>query len=353
MTEAGQSVFTHAMWRTSSTYFFRLFREHDAYRVYYEPFHEKLANLREAFGVPFEPSHPALSKPYFDEYRGVGKNGVLPYFDARFSYLQRLWAEFDQQCLAYVRYLEGKAREAGKIPVFQFNRSYLCLPHFQHYHPTARQFYLVRNPRYQFISCNRSGRAYYLGLSFLQFACQARGASREAFRRVAIPFYYSRQKLENTLIFYSTYAKLGDQTCYYALFMLWCQGLLDALDLGMPRVCVDLEYDRDGVEGVLDFLARRFPDLAARDYRPTSYPLSDEATQGFRAVESLALSHLKEAGVGAERMAALTAVLKTAGAECGDQPEDPSLFNRIADELRLATDSNVASLADGVRLATP
>ena len=74
---AAGSIFLHSGFRSGSTWFWHRFREARGTLAYYEPFHEKLAQLSLAhvseFGPQHWPSgHPELAAPYFAEYRRGG-----------------------------------------------------------------------------------------------------------------------------------------------------------------------------------------------------------------------------------------------------------------------------------------
>ena len=142
-------IFIHAMWRTGSTYVWKKFRDQPRYRAYYEPLHQNLATawpatgwvkqVRERLrGIVADGSesattamnqtlrHPALERPYFDEYPLRWRGGVA-HFAKRFSY-ESYWLDSnadDPALHRYLLHLIAFASERHQTPVFQFNRSLL------------------------------------------------------------------------------------------------------------------------------------------------------------------------------------------------------------------------------------
>ncbi len=348
-----QPVFFHSMWRTSSTWFFSLFRQHDGYLTFYEPLNEQLIDLdsalRQADGP--EPSHPDLDRPYFDEYAGLQQGGHPQGFDLYFSYLQRLLPGFDADCRTYLGNLIEHAQASGKRPFIQSNRTFLCMDSFVDFDPPLYNAYLLRNPRNQFTSCENAGRVYYIGLSYLQFAAEVRRNDSDALRFVDIPFYYSGKSFRNTLVFYKTFAELSAVTSYYVFFCLWCLGLIDAIRLGFPIIDTDAEQTRTTLTlGVLDLFERDFPDLDLRGFKPTSYRLPGNQSNAFAAVEELVIDHFRQSGYAPHMNDIRTCLDSLVDGTTGGETDGSALFRQISDELRAAADANFAVMADGLRL---
>lgn len=341
------------MWRTSSTWFFSLFRQSSRYLTYYEPLNEQLIDLnsalRQADGA--EPSHPDLNRPYFDEYAGLREGNHPRGFNLNFCYLQRLLPGFDSDCRAYIKNLIEHARAGGKRPFIQSNRTFLCMDSCTDFDPPLYHAYLLRNPRNQFTSCENAGRVYYIGLSYLQFAAEARRNDSDALRFAGVPFYYSEKSFRNTLVFYKTFAELSAVTSYYVFFSLWCLGLIAAMRLGFPIIDTDAERTRSALtRGVLDLFEQDFPDLNLRGFAPTSYRLPENQADAFAAVEELVIGHFRQSGH-APQMDKIRACLDSlVDGTTGGESDGSALCRQISDELRTAADANFAVMADGLPL---
>jgi hypothetical protein len=344
-------ILFHSMWRTSSTYFFTLFRERDEYLTYYEPFNEALISIEDALNQPDEPSHPTVKKPYFHEYQFAREGNKLKHFNLNFAYLQKLWFDFDSECKSYIDNLTQVAGSKNKTPFLQFNRSFLCMDHFKDFHSQALNVYFYRNPRSQFISYENAGKGYYIGLSYLQFASETCRNSSNAFRFINIPFYYSKISFQNTLGFYRAFADLGVVTSYYVFFSLWCIGLMSAIRLDLPCVNVNSQRSKHNLEnGVLDFFEKEFPHLDLHDYNPVSYDPSRELSDTFLAVERLVISHLNESSYLPYIDELQTHLGSFHDNWTNNKKPQPGLLRKISEEVRLATNSNFANMANGLNL---
>jgi hypothetical protein len=79
-------IFIHAWWRSGSTYIWSKLRENKSCRCYYEPLHERIADLSLAavkgepdFGLSRALRHPPPKKHYFAEYAKLLRSGNLGY----------------------------------------------------------------------------------------------------------------------------------------------------------------------------------------------------------------------------------------------------------------------------------
>ena len=125
-------IFIHAMWRTSSTYLWKKFREQPQYRAYYEPLHELLAKPREqvlSIGHQQRSSelrHPPIDKSYFAEFPFPAGSGVR-FFEKPLSYERYCLDEDDKDkpLHRYVANLLAYSERKKQRPVLQFNRSLL------------------------------------------------------------------------------------------------------------------------------------------------------------------------------------------------------------------------------------
>jgi adenylyl-sulfate kinase len=125
-------IFVHAMWRTSSTYVWKKFREQPQYRAYYEPLHELLAKPREqVLSIGHERRsadlrHPPIDRSYFAEFP-FGAGARVPFFEKALSYERYCLQENDKDepLRRYIGNLIAFAGRRKQRPVLQFNRSLL------------------------------------------------------------------------------------------------------------------------------------------------------------------------------------------------------------------------------------
>ncbi len=309
--------------------------------------------IEDALKQPPEPSHPSLTKPYFHEYQSLKENNSVRNFELNFSYLQRLSPEFDSRCQSYIDTLTKEAESRNKTPFLQFNRSFLCMDYFDNFHNDALNAYFYRNPRSQFTSYKNSGRAYYIGLSYLQFAAESRRNNNAALRFVNVPFYYSMDSIQNTLAFYNAFSGLSTATSYYIFFCLWCIGLINAIRLGFPCISVDTARSKQNLQnGVIDFFEKEFPHLNLQDYSPKSHIASEETSETCLAVEKLVISHLIESDYQPHMEAVQTRLSSLLNGRTMSKNPQNSLLRHIADELRFTTDANFAAVGNGLNLDT-
>lgn len=125
-------IFIHAMWRTSSTYLWKKFREQPQYRAFYEPLHELLAEPRRQLlssGHQRRGSalrHPPIDRSYFAEFP-FAAGARVPFFEKPLSYERYCLEEGakDQPLHRYISNLIAFAGRKKQRPVLQFNRSLL------------------------------------------------------------------------------------------------------------------------------------------------------------------------------------------------------------------------------------
>ena len=151
------SVFLHSGFRSGSTWFWSKFRQSESSHSYYEPFNEVLAELQADEIVnnksdAWASGHPKLEQPYYEEFRSLirlegGVSGFHP--DMPYALYYNGAAHQPQQ--DYIEGLARHAREAGKIPVFGFCRSYARVPWLRRY-CGGRHIVTLRNPKDQWAS---------------------------------------------------------------------------------------------------------------------------------------------------------------------------------------------------------
>lgn len=153
-----KGIFLHAGWRSAGTWVWSRFRALPAVTAYYEPLHPILGDLSladvAAVGPAFTSGHPALSEPYFDEYRAlIRANGVEGYKKSFAT--DRFGSAPDSTFPAvqsYLRNLCDTAISQNKTPVFKFCRSSGRLAWFKAAFPDMLHASVLRNPASQFAS---------------------------------------------------------------------------------------------------------------------------------------------------------------------------------------------------------
>ncbi len=120
------------MWRASSTYIWKKFREQSCNRAYYEPLHEMLAKPGDqvlSIGNERRSSdlrHPPTDRSYFEEFP-FGPGAGVRFFEKALSYERYCLQEEDKDEALY-RYIANLISQAGREKqraVLQFNRSLL------------------------------------------------------------------------------------------------------------------------------------------------------------------------------------------------------------------------------------
>ena len=124
-------IFVHAWWRSGSTYVWSKLRENDSCLCYYEPLHERNAELDLA-AVQAAPSlklsqalrHPVPNKHYFDEYAELLRSRNLSYTpDLAYDRYLLQPAQKDERLRNYLDGLISSARAASRRPILCFCRS--------------------------------------------------------------------------------------------------------------------------------------------------------------------------------------------------------------------------------------
>lgn len=155
-----RGVFLHTGWRSAGTWVWSRFRALDRVTAFYEPLSTVIGDLKLADIPAIEPAwnsgHPALSAPYFEEYRPFmqdsarGVRGYRKHFSTdRFGNTPN--AEFPA-LQAYLQSLCDPTLDRGKTPVLKFCRSSGRLPWLKRAFPDAMHVAVLRNPASQFAS---------------------------------------------------------------------------------------------------------------------------------------------------------------------------------------------------------
>jgi hypothetical protein len=128
---SNQSIFIHAWWRSGSTYVWSKLRENKSRRCYYEPLHERIAELDLAT-IKADPNinlsralrHPIPTKPYFAEYAKLVRSGTLGYFpELAYDRYLLLPGQPDELLRSYLEGLISTANGAHRRAILCFCRS--------------------------------------------------------------------------------------------------------------------------------------------------------------------------------------------------------------------------------------
>jgi len=185
-------IFLHGGWRCGSTYIWSKFRQTGNSICFYEPFHEVLARctpkkIRRDTASGWNSRHPALDRPYRDEYLPLlGMRGLRGYREdfALACYFPRPSGEVPE--LQYLSRLLRHAQRTGKGAVLGFSRSLARAAAMRAalggYHVVIR-----RNPVQQWLSCRsyrvNDGSVYFELCHFLILALAAPDSTAGRFAR--------------------------------------------------------------------------------------------------------------------------------------------------------------------------
>jgi hypothetical protein len=154
---AKRAIFLHSGFRTGSTWFWSRFREAANTCAFYEPFNDGLADLRpDTLPTAVENGaslkHPALKRPYFDEYRALLRpTGGVAFYDSGMALTNYFETGPNPSQQRYVAHLTQHAWDNGKIPVLGFCRSLGRVPWFRQYF-SAINIVTLRKPWNRWVS---------------------------------------------------------------------------------------------------------------------------------------------------------------------------------------------------------
>jgi hypothetical protein len=126
-----QPIFIHAWWRSGSTYVWSKLRENKSCRCYYEPLHERNAELDLAT-IKADPNvnlsqalrHPIPKKHYFAEYAKLVRSGTLGYFtELAYDRYLLLPGQPDDKLRNYLEGLISSASAVKRRAILCFCRS--------------------------------------------------------------------------------------------------------------------------------------------------------------------------------------------------------------------------------------
>jgi hypothetical protein len=282
-------VFIHAWWRSGSTYIWSKLRENESCVCYYEPLHERLANLTPE-GVEMSSEigrsqvlrHPVQTKNYFAEYGNLLRAKDLKFFpELSYDAFLLVPEERDDRLGIYIENLIESARAAQRKAVLCFCRSQMraawMKAMFGGFHVCQ-----IRNPFDQWASFNIES---YFPTMMLTIALRLRGrhpsafAHIEAFERFALGV--SKRPSFPIDQLYSFFLKQHDLA---AVFMvIWLASTLQAIShsdfvLDIDRLSLDVEYRKAAALWYQSIGCRvDFSDCAS----PISEQRSDEANKAL------------------------------------------------------------------------
>lgn len=238
-------IFLHGLFRCGSTYLFNKFRSDDGVHCYYEPFHHVIRQLKKdnidiwahSGKTSQRMNHPLLDNPHFNEYLGAFGTEQVKFFNKRLSYDRFYLSEhatFDLEKI-YIDYLIESSPE-DKTVLLQFNRSTFRLPFFTSTYPDSKHFFLLKNPRSQFLSYVHSGQIF-LTINLIII-------SRLARQGFSVPYnveYYTDDNIQKEILFYTGKSIRISLVDHYRIFLfIWCWSYYFALSAN----CTVIDTDR-------------------------------------------------------------------------------------------------------------
>jgi len=157
-------IFIHSLFRSGSTYLFKVFRRADnRYYCYQEPFNQYLENLNskveDLLDVDFEMQqslrHPEITTPYFDEFIQI-QESLKGLFNIDFSYEDYFIDLDDEGFKRQFYYIDTLIKKAPATPVLQFCRTSGRIHALKNAFP-GTHIHLWREPRNQWWSFNING----------------------------------------------------------------------------------------------------------------------------------------------------------------------------------------------------
>ena len=240
----GAPVFLHTGWRTAGTWLWSRFREIPGTQCFYEPLHEAMASLSQddiarVSSNSWASGHPALTRPYYDEYAGllnpdgIGVRRYRPAFA-----IDRLLCPPDTRLAGLRAYLGGliaAARENGAVPVLKFCRSTGRVAWMRQHFPQAVHVAVLRNPASQWASARRQyahhDNPYFMAATLRTLAAN-RGAPMVArvvdALGVPLPVLAGHDIAEDLLVCAADIAQRTPEAAYRAFLAFWLLAALSA-----------------------------------------------------------------------------------------------------------------------------
>lgn len=238
MTSSLDPVFVHAWWRSASTYFWLKLRETESLRCFYEPLHEKIAQLDADVVEKFAETdvsqalrHPIAKKNYFFEYLELLRSGRTRYFPELAYERYFLQPEqLDEKLRVYLNGLISNASAANRRATLCFCRSQMRAAWMK---ATFGGIHVaqIRNPADQWASFKISP---YFEIGTVMIALKLRRAHPGAFVHIE-PFERFAQQLSKRpgiperLTNYITGQFVGQRDCFDIFLVIWIASALQAL----------------------------------------------------------------------------------------------------------------------------
>jgi hypothetical protein len=250
---SGRPVFIHCMWRTGSTYIWKLFRDQPRYRAYHEPLHESLLWLQDPHGADnsryaegaARMRHPELDHPYMTEFPFKPEGGV-EYFEKQLSYERYAIDEYaaDERLFRYIANLIAYAKSNGQIPVFKFTRSLLRSRWLARNFP-SRNILLLRRPIDVWRSFRLQGRYFSTVMCGIVGQNQQDPVLRAIARTYGVPFF-RHDNFGDEWNFYQAFAAKnlsGLYPLFYEFYIYTCVYNLASADcvIDINRISEDPE----------------------------------------------------------------------------------------------------------------
>jgi hypothetical protein len=233
-------VFLHGMWRSGTTYVWSRFRDAPGAYAYYEPFHHGLAKLtrdrigRDTNARVVANGHPALERPYFDEFEPLLKWRGVKRYSASFAFDRFALAPQDthRPLQRYVGSLVDHASAQERTAVVACNRTVFRIGWLrERFGPF--DIHIDRDPHAVWRSYRQQmARGNYSFLTYWMKVLE-RNAEHPLFAPLArrLPLRGSpRQLMTRPKDFYrETLDRMSPEMSYAIVFYMWATACLHAL----------------------------------------------------------------------------------------------------------------------------
>jgi hypothetical protein len=249
-------IFIHAWWRSGSTYIWLKLRENKSCRCYYEPLHERIADLnlaaiKAAPEIEFSRAlrHPIPKKHYFAEYAKLLRSGSLHYFpELAYQRYLLLPGQADDRLRNYLDGLISSASAAKRRAILCFCRSQMRSAWMKQ-SCGGVHVAQIRNPADQWASFKIDS---YFTFNMIMIALKLRDlhphafAHIEPFERFAQPLA-KRRSLPKDLIAKIVSQFVSQRDCFDVFLVIWIASALQAIAycdflLDIDLLSTDLDY---------------------------------------------------------------------------------------------------------------
>jgi hypothetical protein len=304
-----QPIFIHAWWRSGSTYIWSKLRENKSCRCYYEPLHERIADLSVA-AVKEDPDfrlsralrHPPPQKHYFAEYAKLLRSGNLDYStDLAYERYFLRPGQMDEQLRNYLGGLISSASAAKRRAILCFCRSQMRSAWMKQ---TFGGLHIaqIRNPADQWASFKVDS---YFVSTMIIIALRLRRLHAEAFTHIQSFERFAQQLSKRPLpaeiiADYFIPQFVNQRDCLDIFLVIWIASVLQTI------ACCDFILDIDLLSTDLEYRlgASRWFDShgCPVNFSDCSSPISSDKEAIISALERMAADTANAIGTGASSL---------------------------------------------------